>query len=108
MKAALIKDSPKEVHETRAKILQLTSKTKGNPYLEVMLRKGTVIILSKPPKKDAKVNVRPIILLSILRKIISMCTIDRCWTRLKGEIPIEQAAYLPGRSTTQPLNKYSV
>ena len=100
VKAELIKNSPKEVHETIAKILQLTSK--GNPYPEV-LRKGTLIPLSKPPKKDAKVNVRPIILLSILRKIISMCMIDRCWTRLKGEIPIEQAAYQPGKSTTEQV-----
>ena len=100
VKAELIKNSPKEVHETIAKILQLTSK--GNPYPEV-LRKGTLIPLSKPPKNDAKVNVRPIILLSILRKIISMCMIDRCWTRLKGEIPIEQAAYQLGRSTTEQV-----
>ena len=29
--------------------------------------------------------------------------IQRGWTRLKNEIPIEQAAYQPGRSTTEQV-----
>ena len=100
MVAELIKYGPKELHKTIADILQQTSK--GHPFPEV-LRKGKLIPLPKPPKKDEKVNVRPIILLSVLRKILSMSMIERCWTRLKSQIPIEQAAYQPGRSTTEQV-----
>ena len=100
VKADLIKNSPEELHDMVANILQSTSR--GECFPE-MLRKGTLVPLPKPPKKDAKVNVRPIILLSILRKLLSMCMIERCWDRMKTQIPIEQAAYQPGRSTTEQV-----
>ena len=98
MIAELIKNGPKELHKKIAEVLQLTSK--GHPFPEV-IRKGKLIPLPKPPKKDEKVYVRPIILLSFLRKILSMSMIERCWTRLK--IPKDQAAYQPGRSTTEQV-----
>ena len=48
-------------------------------------------------------NVRPIILLSVLRKILTIILIDRCWDRLKTQIPKSQAAYQSGRSTTEQV-----
>ena len=55
------------------------------------------------PKSNVKVNVRPVILLSILRKILSLCMINRCWERMEEKIPKTQAAYQPGRSTTEQV-----
>ena len=100
MVAELVKYGPKELHKKIAEVLQSTSK--GNPF-PVVLRRGKLIPLPKPPKKDENVNVRPIILLSILRKILSMSMIERCWTRLKSQIPIDQGAYQPERSTTEQV-----
>ena len=35
-----------------------------------------------------------------MRKISTICLIDRTWDRLKQRIPPDQAAYQPGRGTT--------
>ena len=67
------------------------------------LRHGILNPLPKPPKKNERVNVRPIILLSVLRKILTITLIDRCWERMKTRIPISQAAYQSGRSTTEQV-----
>ena len=48
-------------------------------------------------------NLRPIMLLSVLRKILTICMISRTWDRLKQRIPIDQSAYQPGRSTTEQV-----
>ncbi len=45
-------------------------------------------------------NLIPIILLSMLRNILAICTIKRTCTRLNNNIPISQAAYREGQSTT--------
>ena len=59
----------------------------------------------KPLEKSNKAkgspsNLRPIILLSSLRKILAACIPNRIKDRLKVEIPLLQAAYKPNRSTT--------
>ena len=100
MSAELIKNAPEELHQMIANIFQLTSS--GQNFPEV-LRKGILVPLPKPPKKDMNVNVRSIILLSILRNILTLCMIERCWQRLKPHIPIEQAVYQLGRSTTEQV-----
>ena len=48
------------------------------------VRLGTLNPLAKPPKKNENVNVRPIILLSPLREILTISLIDRCWDRIKN------------------------
>ena len=65
------------------------------------VRLGTPNPLAKPRKTNEKVNVRPIILLSPLRKILTMSLIDRCWDRMKKQILWSQASYQSGRSTTE-------
>ena len=56
--------------------------------------------LEKPNKaKGLPSNLRPIILLSFLRKILAACIPNRIKDRLKVEIPPLQAAYRPNRST---------
>ena len=54
-------------------------------------------------RSSAPENLRPIILLSVLRKILTICLIDRTWDRLKQHIPPDQAAYQPGRGTTERI-----
>ena len=57
--------------------------------------------LEKPNKaKGQPSNLRPIILLSFLRKILAACIPNRIKDRLKVEMPPLQAAYRPNRSTT--------
>ena len=46
-------------------------------------------------------NLRPIILLSTIRKILSICMITRIQDKLNSVIQNSQAAYRPGRSTTE-------
>ena len=46
-------------------------------------------------------HMTPITLLSILRKILASCLCKRTGDRIDKEIPIQQAAYRPGRSTTE-------
>ncbi len=48
-------------------------------------------------------DLRPIILLSVLRKILTIIILRRIWPKLKNHIPIEQAAYQGGRSTTEQV-----
>ena len=46
-------------------------------------------------------NLRPIILLSVLRKILAFCLMERIGERIDNEIPPTQAACRKGRSTTE-------
>merc|ERR1711923_266199 len=54
-------------------------------------------------KKGPPENLRPIILLSILRKILTIALLNRIWDRLATRIPKSQAAYQRGRSTTEQV-----
>jgi len=72
--AELLKHAPKEIHKLMAQILNQS--VESDDYLET-LKTGILNILQKPPKKgmEKKINVRPIILLSIIRKVMSICVI---------------------------------
>ena len=66
------------------------------------IKDGILIPLPKPNKKKGPPgNLRPIILLSMLRKILAICMIRRTYDELKNNTPITQAAYKDGRSTTK-------
>ena len=101
LNAEYIKYAPEIIHETTADILNETAKTgKGPEELET----GILAPLQKPGKpKGPRDSLRPIILLSVIRKILTICLIDRTWERLKNKIPIDQAAYQSGRSTTEQV-----
>ena len=72
----------------------------GDISKEVMY--GILKPLQKPNKaKCLPSNLRPIILLSSLRKILAACITNRIKDRLEAEIPPSQAAYIPNRSTTE-------
>ena len=98
----LVKYAPENVHEIIAEILNTGVESEN--YLKV-LKIGILTPLQKPPKKGftRKTNVRPIILLSIMRKIFAMGIINRIWDKMKTKIPPDQAAYQRGRSTTEQV-----
>ena len=98
----MFKHAPQELNELTAEILN--SSVESDDYLDV-LKIGILTPPQKPPKKGMarKTNVRPIILLSISRKIMAICIIHRTWDKLKNKIPIDQAAYQTGRSITEQV-----
>ena len=101
IKAELIKYAPTNVFKMIADIYNTTAKTGEHPE-EITL--GILTPLQKPGKpKGPPENLRPIILLSMLRKILTICLLKRIWARLKTKIPPNQAAYQPGRSTTEQV-----
>ncbi len=66
------------------------------------IKQGILTPLQKPGKKSGPpANLRPIILLSTIRKILAICLIRRIGEKIDANIPIEQAAYRAGRGTTE-------
>ena len=67
------------------------------------LKIGHLTPIQKPGKpKGPPENLRPIILLSILRKILAIGVIGRINDKVRKHlIPLTQAAYSEGRSTTE-------
>ena len=99
--AEFVKYGPLEIHEGVAKLLNNVASTGEYPE---QIKQGILKPLRKPGKKPGPPsNLRPIILLSVLRKLLAICMIRRCWNRLSTKIPIEQAAYQAGRSTTEQV-----
>ena len=97
--AEMLKNSPELITEKIAEILNECAETGKHPE-EIIT--GLLIPLQKPGKeKGPPANLRPIVLLSILRKIVAICLIERIYTRLRSSIPSSQAAYSKGRSTTE-------
>ena len=97
-----IKYAPPNVHRTIAEILNNIAKT--GKYPDELIT-GILTPLQKPGKKKGPPeNLRPIILLSTIRKILTICLLKRIWNKISPKIPIEQAAYQPGRSTTEQVH----
>ena len=65
---------------------------------------GPLRPLQKPGKaKGPPANLRPIILLSPLRKILASCIMSRIKSKIDKKIPSTQAAYRKDRSTTEQV-----
>ena len=65
--------------------------------------------LQKPGKRKGVVeNLRPVILLSVLRKILAIIVIHRIYDKLDNQIPVTQAAYRGGRSTTEHVFSFKI
>ena len=95
----LIKHAPNNIIEAIAEIYNNLSETGDCPK---EIKHGLLRPLQKPGKaKGPPSNLRPIILLSALRKILAACIMSRIKTRLDYQIPSSQAAYRPKRSTTE-------
>ena len=101
LNAEYIKYAPKKVHESIATIMNRTAEEEEHPK---ELKIGILTPLPKPGKKKGPpANLRPIILLCVLRKILTICLLRRCWDRFKTQLPKDQASYQPGRSTTEQV-----
>lgn len=97
--AELLKYGPEDIHHEIASIFNDMAKTGEVPS---EIRQGILIPIPKPGKPQGPpANLRPIILLSALRKILSICMINRISHKIYSKIPITQAAYQGGRSTTE-------
>ena len=107
LRAEHLKLAPDSVIDEIANILNIAVET-GNYPKELKI--GQLVPLQKPGKKKGPVeNLRPIILLSILRKILAICTIRRINDRVrKFIIPNSQCAYSEGRSTTELVFAFRV
>ena len=95
----LIKYAPPIVFNIIADIYNKLAETGDCPN---EITHGLLRPLQKPGKpKGSPSNLRPIILLSILRKILASCIMSRISDKIDKEIPPSQAAYRKGRSTTE-------
>ena len=74
------------------------------------IKSGLLTPLQKPGKEKGPVtNLRPVILLSILRKILAICVIRRIRGKIDEYIlPISQTAYSTGRSTAELVFAFKV
>ena len=96
-----IKYSPEPVFEEIANIYN-TAAESGEIVEEMQL--GLLKPLQKPNKtKGPTENLRPIMLLSTLRKILTICMLRRLWSRFIVMLPKDQAAYQEGRGTTDQV-----
>ena len=99
VKAELLKYGNDEIFEEIAIILNGVATTGEHPD---ELTHGILIPLQKPGKaRGPTENLRPIILFSLLRKILAICILERSQERINNVIPVTQAAYKQGRSTTE-------
>ena len=68
------------------------------------IKHGILTPLQKPGKKCGPcTNLRPIILLSMLRKVLAICLLNRIIDRIILNLPNSQAAYQQGRSMTEQI-----
>ncbi len=97
--AEMIKYSPEIVYKQIAEVYNQMAKT-GDVPEEII--EGILVPLPKPGKsRGPPANLRPVVLLTILRKILAICMINRTHTRIRSRIPITQAAYQGGHYTTE-------
>jgi hypothetical protein len=100
MAAEFLKYGGPELHEAIAELLNAVFiRHESIPDLKA----GLLIALNKPSKKTFVENTRPIILLTALRKILSLIVYERMGGRVSAYLPLSQHAYLPGRSTGEFL-----
>ena len=101
LQAEFIKHAPSSIYSEIAEIYNSTAETGDVP---TALLHGLLCPLQKPgKKKEPPENLRPIILLSILCKILTIALLERTWNRLEHKIPKSQAAYQKGRGTTEQV-----
>ena len=95
----LIKNSPYTIYKYIAEIFNKIASHNECPN---EINHGLLIPIQKPGKSRGPAsNLRPIILLSTLRKILAVCIMGRIGVKMDEETPISQAAYRQGRSTTE-------
>ena len=99
--AEQLKNGPGLTCHKIAALLNHMAATGDHP---IEIKTGILVPLQKPGKKKGPTsNLRPVIILSLLRKILAICLIRRIGRKIDAEIPLTQAAYRSGRGTTEQL-----
>ena len=99
LKAEQLKYGPEIIACEISDILNECASTGKHPR-EIKL--GVLSALQKPGKPLGPCkSLRPIVLLSMLRKILAIIFISRVGDKIRSRIPLSQAAYTAGRSTTE-------
>ena len=99
MMMMVLKHAPEIVCTEITEIFNETAKSGDYPK---ELTQGILTTIQKPGKTKGPItNLRPITLLSMLRKLLVSCTKQRIIDRIDREIPSSQTAYRAGRSTTE-------
>jgi hypothetical protein len=99
----LIKYGPPELLEAICDFLNGHFEGKN----EIILGKGILTPLQKPGKPRGPLkNIRPVILLPTIRKILSIITLKRMKNHTEAFLSPSQSAYRPGRSTTDIVWAY--
>ena len=98
LKTEQLKYGPQIVPSIIAEILNESTETGSKPR---EISNGILLPLQKAGKKQGPCsNLRPIILFSVLCKILAICLINCIELRVLKHLPKSQAAYQSGRSTT--------
>ena len=106
IKAEQLKYGPDIIACEIADILNICAETGKHPK-EIKL--GVLSALQKPGKPLGPCkSLRPIVLLSMLRKILAIIMIDRIGDKVRHVIPPSQAAYSRGRSTTEHVMAFKL
>ena len=106
LKSEMLKYGPDCVAEVIAELLN-TAAESGTYPLEI--NTGILTPLQKPGKKRGPCsNLSPIILLSILRKILAISLMDRVADRILQHVPHSQSAYQKDRSTTEQIFAFKI
>src|SRR5579872_100104 len=95
----MLKNSPEIAYNNIAQIFNYIAETGDVPEDLYM---GILTPFQKPGKeKGREENLRPIILLNVIRKILAIVLLSRISNKIDQEIPNTQTAYRAGRSTTE-------
>ena len=104
--AEQLKYTPEVIYSGIAEIFNNIARSGEYPE---ELKGGILVPIPKPRKPQGPpANLRPIILLSVITKIIAICMIRRASQKLSNKIAITQAAYRAGRSTTENVFTFKV
>ena len=103
LKVELIKNCPDIIFSEIADIYNQTANT-GKVPEEII--SGIITAIQKPGKSRGPVsNLRPITILSMLRKILAICMKNRIIERIDEPIPPSQAAYRKKHNRTRFRHK---
>ena len=84
LNAELVQYGPPEIYEGIAKLL---NRLAINGECPKQIKQDIHKALQKPwKKKELSSNLRPILLFSVIRKLLAICMI-RCWNRISTKIP---------------------
>ena len=106
IKAEHLKNSPEEIPILIAEIFNEIARTGERPN-EIKVGILNPLVKDKNKQGPCK-NLRPVILLSMLRKILALCLIERIGKKIEQHIPHSQTAYQKGRSTTEQVFVYKI